>query len=461
MANKAQILIYDPKGVFEEALGPFLESISAEAHFRSMFASVRQFLTRRQADICLLVLDSLSEKQLNELSKSLLESAELILLSEQPRPDLAEKCAHLGASYYFCKPIDFAYFKEVMCDILNDIESSSGTGEPTQVQMPLDKFGLIYGNAHVMRRMYRKIRKVADSRISVLLTGESGTGKELAARTVHMLSPRRDQPYLSLNCSAVPQNLLESELFGHKRGSFTGAVRDHAGYFERAEGGTLFLDEVTEMDLHLQSKLLRVLESSMYTPVGGTREQEADVRIVAATNRVPHEAVKADQLREDLFFRLAQFPIRVPPLRERGEDIVKLAQLFLLQLNQEHQTNKHFSDELLERISSYRWPGNVRELRHNVEHAYVLGLEEIKIADLPTYILQDDPFPESSQSLQLPTNLPLYEAEKRYILAGLDLFDGDKQKTASSLGISLKTLYNKLNRYAEEEAEGEATPAES
>ncbi|CAM2006714.1 sigma-54 interaction domain-containing protein [Acanthopleuribacter pedis] len=454
MRQQAKVILYDASESFTAKIQTCFSSLAIKVHCMTTLAEMRQFLTKRQADVCLLVLDDMSERQAREICKHLLESAELILLSKEPRPALAEICANLGASYHFSEPLDMAYFKEVLKDILADLEAAHQTQDILEKGPPLGRFGQMYGDARVMRRMYRKIRKVADSKISVLLIGESGSGKELAAQSIHSLSRRREAPCLGLNCSAISRELLESELFGHKRGSFTGADRDHAGYFERAENGTLFLDEITEMDPQLQTKLLRVLESERFTPVGGEREKQADVRIVAATNRNPQEAVKEGVLREDLFFRLAQFPIRVPPLREREADIVNLAELFLLELNRENETSKTFSEEVREQIQSWRWPGNVRELRHVVEHAYILSRDEIQPKDLPPYMINQG-WLENEANLSIPVGITLADAEKRLLLATLDANEGNKQATATQLDISLKTLYNKLNRYEASEREDE------
>jgi len=285
--------------------------------------------------------------------------------------------------------------------------------------------------------------------------GESGTGKELVAETVHALSRRADRPLLAVNCGAVAPNLIESELFGHEKGSFTGADRRKAGYFERARGGTLFLDEITEMPAELQVKLLRVLETRRFLRVGGTEPIESDVRIVAATNRDPAEAVEAGDLREDLYYRLNVFPITLPPLRERGEDIELLAQHFLDELNEQEGTQKRWSQTALEAIRARPWPGNVRELRNAVHRAFILADTEIG-EDVLTAL---DPVAEGGDTrrgdaLEVPVGTEIAAVEKRLILATLEHLDGDKKKAAEMLGISLKTLYNRLNVYRAEDEGG-------
>src|SRR6201989_956485 len=218
-----------------------------------------------------------------------------------------------------------------------------------------------------MRKVYQQIVRVAGTNVSVFITGESGTGKEVVARTLHDLSRRRSQPFLGVNCGAISPHLMESEIFGHEKGSFTGADRQHLGCFERTNGGTLFLDEVTEMPLDLQVKLLRVLETGTFMRVGSTQQQETDVRLIAATNRVPMQAVSAGKMREDLLYRLNVFPIHLPALRDRANDVPLIAEHFLDEISRREGQIKHFAPAALARLSEYRWPGNVRELR-NIVH---------------------------------------------------------------------------------------------
>ena len=228
----------------------------------------------------------------------------------------------------------------------------------------LSHFGNLFGESEPMRNLFNLIEKVAPTRAGVLIAGESGTGKEIVAKTIHEKSGQREKPFIAVNCGAIPANLIEAELFGHERGSFTGAVRMHRGYFERAAGGMLFLDEITEMPSEMQVKLLRVLETGVFCRVGGDDEIQVPVRVIAATNRTPGQAVDAGLLRADLLYRLAVFPIEVPALRERGDDIELLARSFLDQLNEDDGTQKRFSAASLQFLRYYRWPGNVRELKN-------------------------------------------------------------------------------------------------
>lgn len=296
-----------------------------------------------------------------------------------------------------------------------------------------------------MNRVYRMIRKVAPTEATVFLAGESGVGKELIARTIHELSGRNEGPFIAMNCGAIPKELIESEMFGHLKGAFTGAHSSHKGYFERGERGTLLLDEVTEMSPDLQVKLLRVLETQRVCPVGGERDIDIDVRIVASTNRDPEEAVSEGVLREDLYYRLAEFPIQVPPLRERGDDIVLLAETFLRECNEREGKETRFSSEAHGVLRLHHWPGNVRELRNAVSRAHILAAHEIHPDDLPGNIPSGDTI--SGDYLRFPVGYNLKELERRMTLATLEHFKGDKPKSAKALGISLKTLYNRLKSY--------------
>ena len=304
---------------------------------------------------------------------------------------------------------------------------------------------LMVGSSAAMQSLYAQIDRVAPTDATVLLDGESGTGKELIALTIHQDSPRHGRSFVAVNCGAIPGNLIEAVLFGHEKGSFTGAARLHTGYFEHASGGTLFLDEITEMPADMQVKLLRVLECGRFHRVGGSDEVRVDVRLIAATNRPLQQAVAEGNLRQDLMYRLAVFPIRVPPLRERGDDDEILAQHFLDELNQAAGTKKYLTRRSLERIRNYRWPGNVRELKNMIHRAYILS---------PDALLLDEPVAASAGRfvlnngvLNFPVGMLLADAQREIILATLRHFSGNKRQTAEVLGISLKTLYNRLRLY--------------
>jgi len=305
-------------------------------------------------------------------------------------------------------------------------------------------FGTIVGECASMRRIYEMIARVAQTDATVLITGESGTGKELVAQAIHRNGPRRQAPCVVINCGSVPETLIDSELFGHEAGSFTGATRTRSGLFERAHGGTLFLDEVAEMPLALQTRLLRVLETGLLRHVGGEREIEVDVRVIAATNRDPICAVAENKLREDLLYRLAVFPIAMPALRDREEDISLLAETFLMECNDRYSRRKFLTSQAMIRIMQYHWPGNVRQLRNLIHRAYIMADEVIELDELSQAAVQ---IRSNNGSVSLHLGTTIAEAERHLIHATLAHFSDDKKRAAETLGISLKTLYNRLNLY--------------
>src|SRR5688572_32701626 len=314
----------------------------------------------------------------------------------------------------------------------------------------------LIGHSPAIRRVRDLIGRVAPTDSTVLICGESGCGKELVAESVHAMSPRAGKPFVAINCAAIPATLIEAELFGHERGSFTGAMRTREGVFERANGGTLLLDEITEMPLDLQSRLLRVLETKRLNRVGGSADLPVDVRVIASTNRLPAQAFDEGRLREDIYYRLAVLTIELPPLRERGEDILVLAEFFLGELNLRNATRKRLSDELRARFGRHRWPGNVRELRNAVERAYILCDGELNLSEQDMLTLRQHPEGEgpTSDMIQLPIGATLEEIERTFILATLKHFEGDKRRAADVLGCSLKTLYNKLHAYQRDRGAG-------
>jgi DNA-binding NtrC family response regulator len=309
----------------------------------------------------------------------------------------------------------------------------------------------LLGDSDAMQEVFRLIERVGPTEASVLLTGESGSGKELAAQSIHERSARRDGPFIAINCGAIPAGLIEAELFGYEKGSFTGAVRAHAGVFERAQGGTLLLDEVTEMPLDMQTRLLRVLETRKFYRVGASAEFTSDVRVIASTNRCPLQAVQSGQLREDLLYRLAVFPIDLPPLRNRGNDVDLLAEHFLADLNMQSRTQKRLSALARMTLKQHTWPGNVRELKNCIERAFILGDQTLELAPL----IQNGTAGKGGDAtadrerLDIRVGSRIYDMERSLIEATLDYFKGNKRRAADALGCSLKTLYNKLNGYSQ------------
>ncbi|AKE05908.1 sigma-54 dependent transcriptional regulator [Burkholderia dolosa] len=297
------------------------------------------------------------------------------------------------------------------------------------------------GRSAAMRTLLSRIEKIAPTGASVMIAGESGVGKDIVARRLHELSERRNGPFIAVNCGAIPADIAESQLFGHEKGSFTGAIAQREGFFEAARGGTLLFDEIAEMPAALQVKLLRALESNTIMRVGGTETIPLDVRIVSATRHNPAEAVRDGRLREDLFYRLAAFALYVPPLRQREGDVETIAQEFVDALNARHRSHKRLTDAAIAALRAYSWPGNVRELRNTIERAYILADERIDVT-LPKETAQ--PEITSDNAMALPLGATLHHAQQHFIAATLRHFDGNKPRAAKALGISLKTLYNRL-----------------
>jgi DNA-binding NtrC family response regulator len=318
--------------------------------------------------------------------------------------------------------------------------------------------GPMVGQSPQMQEIFALIRRVGPSKATVLITGESGTGKELVARGIHSFGPRRDRAFIAVNCAALPETLIESELFGHEKGAFTGAFERRMGKIELAHGGTLFLDEIGELAPGMQAKLLRVLEDSKVRRLGGKSEVEVDVRILAATNRQPLKAVREGKLREDLYYRLGVFNILLPPLRERKEDIPLLVDSLLLYMQQKHNLSvKGVHPEVVDRLVRYSWPGNVRELRNVLERAVILaGDSEVLPVHLPENLGVERRVSENAEArpdrIVLPLGTSLSEAEKALILATLDFTNKNRSRTADILGLSLKTIQTKLKQYQDSEA---------
>ena len=351
---------------------------------------------------------------------------EVVVVTGQGSIHTAVEAIRSGAVDYLTKPIDFTRLRKILANVERSVALRKEVDTLRTELRNLGRFGAFVGSSTAMQSVYDQIERVAPTDSTVLVTGETGTGKELAARTVHQLSRRSRQPFLPVNCGAVPPNLIESEIFGHERGSFTGAAARHAGMFERADGGTLFLDEITEMPIELQVKLLRIIETGEVLRVGGTRPLKVDVRVVAASNRTLDQAVAEGRLREDLLYRLMVFPIRLPPLRERVSDIELLASGFLADLNGSSSNPKYFAPATVEMLRRHHWPGNVRELRNVVERAFILATDVIEPECLP---FQDLPSGrQEGNALTFEIGTSIEETERRMIVATLAHLEGDKRK---------------------------------
>jgi len=364
-----------------------------------------------------------------------------IVITGDERVDTAIDAMRAGASDYLTKPVELERIQSLLETIAQTRLLKMEIGALRNELRKLGRFGPLIGASPPMQHVFDLIAKTAPMQATVLILGETGTGKELVARSLHELGRRKAHPFVTINCGSISKTLIESELFGHEKGSFTGADRMHRGVFERAHRGTIFLDEVTEMPLELQVKLLRVLEQRTVHRVGGNEPIEVDVRVVAATNRRPMEAVEEGKLREDLYYRLNVVPIELPPLKRRPSDIELLVDYFIAQMNEEHGTKKTLSKEALQRLQSYAWPGNVRELRNVLERAFIVSGDTI----LPSVFSLAETTLQETMTIKVGTSLP--EMEKALILATLRHCGENKRRAAEILKISLKTLYNRLNEY--------------
>ncbi|HXE66896.1 MAG TPA: sigma-54 dependent transcriptional regulator [Rhodanobacteraceae bacterium] len=334
--------------------------------------------------------------------------------------------------------------KPVLAETLRQLLVEANDNAARRVALAKSAGGMV-GTSHRMRELLREVERVGPTDVSVLVHGDSGTGKELVARALHHASGRSGA-FVAVNCGALAQDLMGSLLFGHERGSFTGAVQSHTGYFEQAEGGTLFLDEITEMPQALQVYLLRVIETRSLTRVGGTRELPVDVRLIAATNREPRACVEAGLLRHDLYYRLSGYRIHTAPLSERREDIPLLAEHFLGEMNRRYGTNKQFAPEALIRMTDAPWPGNVRELRHAVQRSYLLAHDKTQMDFRPDASPQAVSV-ETGNRVNFTVGMSFEDVEREMLLKTLARCGNNKSRAARILGITSKTIYNRLIRY--------------
>ncbi|MGE0594606.1 MAG: sigma-54-dependent transcriptional regulator [Vicinamibacterales bacterium] len=420
----------------------------------------RAELRRQMPDVVLLDLNLPDGSGMNLLDAvGGLNAPAVVLITGHASVDTAVQALRHGVTDYLTKPLDIRRLREILGDIAR---TSQLPQELAALRESLDtsgRFGHLVGRSASMRRTCDLIARIAPSSASVLITGESGTGKDVVARTIHDLSRRRHNAFVPVNCGAISTGVMESELFGHERGSFTGADRRHKGYFERAHRGTLFLDEITEMPVELQVKLLRVLETGTFPRVGGEEAVAVDVRVLAASNRNVFEAMEQGKLREDLYYRLKVFELELPPLRERPDDVPPLVVHFLEDLEEKEGRRKDITEGTLRLLTEYAWPGNVRELRNVTHSAFILAGDTIEPEHLPreVHLGGDLPGrPDDGKVLRVCVGTSLAEVERRMIMATLRQCEGNKTRAAELLGISLKTLYNRLNAYQQEDAGAEA-----
>jgi len=440
------VLIVEDDEDLRESMAGLLRRDGHEIREADTVATARVEIQEAAPDVVLLDLTLPDGDGLALLADEGLARPEYVVTTGNATTDSAIAALREGALDYLTKPVDRARLRAVLAHVARTRGLKGQVSELRGELRHLGRFGSMVGRSKAMQQVYDLVGRVAPTESTVFVTGESGTGKELVAETVHALSRRKGQPFFALNCGAMTPTLIESELFGHEKGSFTGADRRRRGYFEQADGGTLFLDEITEMPIELQVKLLRVLETGAITRVGAASLTPVDVRIVTASNRDPREAVADEILREDLLYRLNVFPIHLPPLRERGEDVELLARYFLEAVNEREGTSKRLTDAAVARLQELAWPGNVRELKNVVERAAILADAAIG----PELLPEPDPAHAAATRdarLEIRVGTAIADVEQRLILATLEEFDGNKKRAAEVLGISLKTLYNRLNVY--------------
>jgi two-component system, NtrC family, response regulator HydG len=446
---KPRVMIVDDENVIREFVKTYLEGIGYEVTEAADAAVLKTFYGGPQPDVVLLDLklpDADGLTLLPQVKKNWPE-AEVIVLTGHGSIEAAVEATKRGAYYFQPKPLDGSTLK---LQVERALEHKQINEENSALRRALSTMS---GGASpifqspAMKQVVRTIERVAPSDVSILITGESGTGKEVIADLIHSLSPRSKGPNIKVNCAALPRELIESELFGSMKGAFTGAQADREGLFRQAEGGTLLLDELSEMPIDTQSKLLRVLQEKEVRPVGGKTSYKIDCRVIAATNRIPQDAIKDGKMREDLYYRISAISVYLPPLRERREDIVPLASAFLKRFAaQANRVITGFTPAAADMLRRFEWPGNVRQLQNEVQRAVLMAEEKvIDVQDLAITVNQ----PQEAGTEGEAGNLTLMEAmERNTIVQMLRETRGNKLETAKRLGIGRQTLYNKIKAYS-------------
>jgi two-component system response regulator HydG len=445
------VLVIDDDAAHAEVLG---EALAASGYLPRVVHSGRdgrKLLAEEDFD---LVLTDLRMADVDGMA--ILETArrkgdtEVVMITGHGSVESAVDAMRAGAAHYVVKPVNLAELREVLARI---VDRQRLRRRNTELEAQLDErygFDRIIGRSEAMQAMFRTLKQVAPTDVTVLITGESGTGKELVARALHQNSRRRNAPFVALNCAALPESLLESELFGHERGSFTGATARKLGHIEYAQGGTLFLDEVGDMPVSTQVKLLRVLEAREITRVGSSVVVPVDIRVIAATNQKLPELVAQRRFREDLYFRLKVVTIELPPLRERVSDVSLLVEAFVKELAERHGTHvRGVSPEVMRVLQAQRWPGNVRELRNTVENMVVTGMHEVlQVSDLPSSLRSEAGAAAApARRADSLAGRTAADVEKEHIQATLESVAGNRAKAARLMGIGERTLYRKLKEY--------------
>jgi DNA-binding NtrC family response regulator len=436
------------------SLAVLLQNWGFEALQASDATEATQIVERQDPDIVItdVVMPEISGLELLRSLKAGDPHRPVLLITAQGSIDMAVEAMKQGARDFLTKPLtDLPKLKSLLDDAERELELRRKARRLTVRMEGEGGLGDFVGTSKAMREVFALVEGVAQRDVSVMITGESGTGKEVAARTIHRLSRRESKPFVAINAAAIPESLIESELFGHDRGAFTGAIATRQGVFEQANGGTLLIDEIAEMPMALQPKLLRVLADGKVRRLGGNYEFEFDVRVLAATNRDPFKAIEEGKLREDLYYRLNVVPMALPALRARAEDIPLLVQHFINEFNAKHRLQiLGASDEAMAMLKAYPWPGNVRELRNIVERSVVLAKGDwIEEKDLPPYVR--DPSLRAEKLVLSVGETTVADAERALILKTLEHAGKNKAEAARQLGVDVKTIYNKLKSYGIEE----------
>ena len=451
--RKTKVLVVDDEPAIREVLEMILQEWGYDVRLASDGAEAKEMVESYDPDVVIsdIVMPQLSGLDLLRCLKTGNPNRPVILVTAHASIDLAVESMKQGAQDFITKPMDYPKLRAILKAAESDIEMRQTSRKLTSELEQGSGFGEFVGVSKAMREVYDLIKSLSTTDAAALITGESGTGKELAAKTIHHLSRRADGPFIAVNSAAIPETLIESEVFGYEKGAFTGTIGMRQGCFELANSGTLFLDEIGEMPIMLQPKLLRVLEDGKVRRLGGKQEVAFDVRVIAATNQEPRNAIADAKLREDLYYRLTVFTIALPPLRERKEDIPLLAQHFIGEFNKKHTAQvEALRDDAMEIITAYSWPGNVREFRNVMERAVILSKGEwIETFHLPPYLRGSGG--EISTKLVLPVGITAAEAERELILKTLERTGHNKAEAARQLGLDVKTIRNKLKTYKIEE----------
>ncbi|MDN3509899.1 MAG: sigma-54 dependent transcriptional regulator [Candidatus Jettenia sp.] len=449
MINHINILVIDDKEEHANATAEALQKVGYKCRIATNGGEGLKIIETGDVDIVItdLIMHDIDGLQILKATKEKLPEAEVILITGYGTVETAVDAMQKGAATYLLKPININHLR---AEVAKLIEKQGLVRSNTELHKQLDeRFGLsgIIGNSPKMQKVLNTVKQISGTTATVLITGESGTGKELIAKTIHNNSPRKNNLLVILNSAAIPENLLESELFGHEKGAFTGALYQRKGKFEHAHRGTLFLDEVGDMPLSTQVKLLRVIEDGIITRIGSNESLEVDVRLIAATNQDLEKLIKEGKFREDLYFRLNVVSIKLPPLRERVEDIPLLIDAFLREFSQIHDKKiLCISPDARKILYKYSWPGNIRELKNCIESMVVVSTRDVlDIETIPDHILQRSD--KETTSLNFVAGMTVEEAERELIKNTLASVGGNREEASKLLGIGERTLYRKLDRY--------------